>query len=501
MLVWVALLSVGTLGASDWSRFRGPNGSGVAETGALPIEFGPDTGVVWSTALPPGKSSPVLAGDRIYLTAHEDGELLTLALDRRTGKELWRRAAPDRRAERLHRLNDEAAPTPVTDGTNVYAFFGGYGLVAYGPEGENLWALPLGPFTNYHGMGSSPILVDGKLILVCDQDLDAYILAIDPSNGEILWKQSRPDFVHSFSTPIVSNVGRGDVEIIVPGSYRMTAYSTSGREVWRLQGLTYQVKSGPVIHGDSLFFNGWAVGGEPASRLELPAFSEVQRRFDANADHELDKKEIPAEWHPGNWAMHDRNKNGTMDARDWAHYRARRVSENACIAIRLGGQGDVTDSHLLWRHQKSLPEVSSPVVYRGVLYLVRNGGIVTTLDPATGAVLKQGRLRDALEGYYASPVAGDGKVYMFSDAGKGVVLEAGADWKVLRTNDLDEDVYATPAIGDGRLYVRTAGRLYCFGVQGTAGNGVARPDRPGLGSHPSPGPDGAGVSLVAASKP
>ena len=151
---------------------------------------------------------------------------------------------------------------------------------------------------------------------------------------------------------------------------------------------------------------------------------------------------------------------GTFNARAWAHYRARCVSENSRMAVRLGGRGDVTRSHVLWRHQKSLPDVASPIVYRGVLYLVRNGGIVTALDPVSGQVLKQGRLREALDGFYASPVAGDGKVYRSSDTGKV--------WRVVRTNDLGESVYATPAIGDGCLYIRAATRLYCFGGPGKA---------------------------------
>ena len=462
-LLACALSVLAAATASDWTRFRGPNGTGVADEGPLPVSFGPETNLVWETPLPRGKSSPVLTDTKIFLTAHEDGELLTIALDRATGRELWRRAAPSRRVERMHRLNDEAAPTPVTDGKNVFAFFGGYGLVSYDGDGAERWTLPLGPFTNYHGMGSSPILADGKLILVCDQDLEAYALAIDPSNGEILWKRPRPDFVHSFSTPVVHQAAAGDPVIVVPGSYRMTGYSTDGREVWRLKGLSYQVKSGPVVHGDRLYFSGWAVGGEPGARLELPGWDEVRDRFDSNGDGEISQSELRQDWLPNNWAMHDRNKNGTMDARDWAHYRARRISENSCMAIRLGGTGDVTGSHLLWRYQKSIPEVASPVLYRGVLYLVRNGGIVTTLDPASGSVLKQGRLREAIDGFYASPVAGDGKVYMASDAGRVVVLKAGGSWTVLSTNDLGEEVYATPAIADGKLFIRTASRLYCFG--------------------------------------
>ena len=461
-ILLAALLTAGVVAASEWTRFRGPNGSGVAEIGRLPVVFGPGINSQWEAPVPLGKSSPVLSDDRLYLTAAADGQLLTLAFNRTTGQESWRRAAPSRRLEHMHRRNHEASATPVTDGTNVYVFFGGYGLLAYGPNGEELWTLPLGPFTNFHGMGASPILVEGKLIMVCDQDLGAYLMAVDPANGEILWKRERPDFVHSFSTPVVYGQGSDGMEIIVPGSYRMTGYSPDGGEVWRLNGLTYQVKSSPVLAGDRLFFNGWAPGGEPAVRLELPPFAEMTERFDANGDAELDKEEVPSNWLPENWEMHDRNKNGSLNARDWAHYRARRVSENSCMAIQLGGRGDVTDSHRLWRYQKSLPDVASPVLYNGALYLVRNGGIVTTLDPASGEVLKQGRLSDAIDAYYSSPVAGDGKVYMFSETGKAVVLQADHDWSVLQTNDLGEEVYATPAIGSDCLYVRTATRLYCF---------------------------------------
>ena len=134
------------------------------------------------------------------------------------------------------------------------------------------------------------------------------------------------------------------------------------------------------------------------------------------------------------------------------------------MAIRLDGRGDITQSHVLWRHRKSLPDVSSPILYKGVIYLVRNGGIVTTLDPDTGAVLKQGRLRDALDGFYASPVAGDDKVYMASEVGNVVVIKAGRDWEVLETNHLNEAIYATPAIADGHLFARTQNHLYSFGT-------------------------------------
>jgi outer membrane protein assembly factor BamB len=264
--------------------------------------------------------------------------------------------------------------------------------------------------------------------------------------------------VHSFSTPIVHNR-----ELIVPGSYQMTSYDIStGEFIWRLRGLTYQVKSGPVLGNETLYFNGWAPGGEPTERMELPPFEEMLVNHDRNGDKKLSKEEIPKQWLPATWDMQDLNKDGLLDPKDWEYYRMRRTSSNSAMAIKLGGRGDVTKSHLLWRYDKSLPDVPGILLYRGVLYLVRNGGIVQTLDPATGKLLKQARLMHALDEYYASPVAGDGKVYMISRNGNVSVIEAGAEWKVAATGEFGEDVFATPAIADGHIWVRTATSLYDF---------------------------------------
>jgi outer membrane protein assembly factor BamB len=133
------------------------------------------------------------------------------------------------------------------------------------------------------------------------------------------------------------------------------------------------------------------------------------------------------------------------------------------MAVRLGGGGDMTATNILWRYYKSLPNASSPVVYRGVLYLVKEGGILTALDAETGKVLKQGRIAGAQEFFYASPVAADGKIYAPGEAGHVAVIKAGADWEVLAVNDMDEEVFASIAPLDERLYLRTRGALYCFG--------------------------------------
>jgi outer membrane protein assembly factor BamB len=461
-LIALLVLFAMTAQPGEWPRFRGDNGAGVFDKGRLPDEIAPDRNVQWKTSIPAGKSSPVVTENHIYLTGHQNGALLTLALDRRTGKVLWTREAPGHRTEKRHQLNDPAAPTPVSDGANVYVFFAGYGLISYAADGKERWKLPLGPFTNFHGMGASPVLADGKVLMICDQDQDAFLLAVDKETGKPVWKVERPDMVHSFSTPVIYR-GAGRAEVIIPGSYQMTSYDVSnGSLIWRVRGLTYQVKSGPVLDKDRLYFNGWAAGGEPSERIELPAFDEMLVNHDKDRDRKLSKDEIPKNWHPGTWDMQDLDKDGLLDSKDWQYYRMRRVSSNGAMAIKLGGRGDVTESHVLWRYDKSLPDVPGILLYRGVLYLVRNGGIVQTLDPATGKLLKQGRLTHALDEYYASPVAGDGKVYMISRNGTVSVLKAGAEWEITSSGELAEEVFATPAIADGHIWVRTATALYDF---------------------------------------
>jgi len=448
---------------ADWTRFRGPNGSGVADGGALPREIGADKNVVWKTTIPMGKSSPVVTSDRIFLTGHESGKLFTFALDRKSGRMLWRVEAPGHRDEKRNKLNDPASPTAVSDGSNVYVFFAGFGLVSYTGDGKERWRLALGPFTNFHGMGASPVLADGKVLMICDQDIDAFLIAVDQNTGKTAWKVMRPDMVHSFSTPIVHQTAPGKSEVIVPGSYQMTSYDVAtGKELWKVRGLTYQVKSVPVIGGNTLYFNGWAPGGEPSERMELPPFDQMIKDHDTDRDGKLSKSEVPKNWHPGTWDMQDLNKDGLLDGKDWEYYRMRRTSSNSAMAIKLGGSGDVTNTHVLWRYEKSLPDVPGILLYKNVLYLIRNGGILQTLDPATGAMLKQGRLPHALDEYYASPVAGDGKIYLISRNGNVSVLEAGGEWGITATGEFNEEVFATPAIADGHMWVRTTTALYDF---------------------------------------
>src|SRR6204780_2770386 len=459
------LLLALSLAGADWPQFRGPDGSGLCPScGSLPTEFGPQKNVLWKTELPAGKSSPVLAGDRIFLTASEGDDLITMCLSRITGQVQWRRSVRAARHEAQNRLNHRAAPTAVTDGKNVYVFFADFGLISYDFAGKQRWQLPLGPFNSQHGLVASPVHADGRVILVCDQDTDAYIIAVYADSGKIAWKTPR-DVINGYSTPTIYRPVRGPAQVIAAGSYQLTAYSiVDGERLWFVRGLTCQPKSLPTLAGDIVYFNGWTPGNDAGQQVELPTFAEAIAAADANHDGKLSQAELPPPWQPaGTWRAIDLDRDGFLNEREWEFFRTRRASRNALLAVKLGGSGDVTNTHVLWRFEKSLPDVPSPLVYKNVVFLVRSGGIATTLDAQTGKVVKQARLTGALEDYYASPVGVDGKVYIPSEHGKVVVLRAAGDWEVLAINEFDSDIYATPAISEGQMYIRTLDALYAIG--------------------------------------
>ncbi len=459
-------LLAASLAGGDWPQFRGPDGSGLCHScGRPPVEFGPQKNVAWKTAIPPGKSSPVLVGDRIFLTAAEGDDLVTMCLSRTTGEVRWRRSIRVTRRDARHTLNHRAAPTPVTDGKNVFTFFADFGLVSYDFEGNPRWQLPLGPFNSQHGVVASPVYADGRVVLVCDQDTEAYIIGVNADTGKIAWKTPR-EVINGYSTPVIHRPASGPAQVIAPGSYRLTAYSiVDGEELWFARGLTCQPKSAPTIAGGILYFSGWTTGNDTGEQVDLPPFAQVIAAADANRDGKLGQKELPQPWQPtGTWRAIDLDRDGLLNEREWTFFRTRRASRNGLFAVKLGGSGDVTDSHVLWRFEKSLPDVPSPLVYQDVVFLFRNGGIATTLDSRTGKVLKQARLTGALEDYYASPVGADGKVYIATEHGKVVVLRAKGDWEILAVNEFDSDIYATPAIDEGKIYLRTHDSLFAIGT-------------------------------------
>jgi outer membrane protein assembly factor BamB len=461
-LLTLVLVIANSALAADWPQFRGVNGLGVSADKNLPVQFGPQKNVVWKTELPPGHSSPIVAGSRIFVTAYEGEKLLTIGLDRASGKILWKREAPRPRREYMQETNSPASGSPVSDGRSVYVFFGDFGILCYGVDGEDRWRVPLGPFNNANGHGASPVLIDDMLILICDQDTDSYVLALDKATGQVRYRIERPEVTRSYSIPTIYRPKKGPAELIIPGSYLVVAYNLeTGEKLWWVRGMSWQQKSAAVVDGDMVYVCGWESGGDSATPAESPTWEEALARYDTNHDGKLTPAEVMREFR--NFGEYDLDRDQTMNEREWNFYRARKASQNIFVAIRAGGRGDVTDKRVLWRYRKSLPNVPSPLLYQGVLYLVRDGGIMTSLDPRTGEPFKVERLRGALDRYWSSPVAGDGKIYVLSESGKLTVLRADADFQILAQNDLDDVCFSTPAIADSRLYVRTRSALYSFG--------------------------------------
>ena len=478
-LLTVVLL-IGCLGGisladTDWSRFRGPNGTGVSDATNLPTEFGPDKSVVWKTSLPEGHSSPVLSRNRIFVTGFSGDKkapnLFVIALDRKTGRELWRRGIPRAKAGRLENVNGPASASPVTDGENVFAYFQDFGLISFTAEGKERWRVPMEPFNIFYGYGASPMLVDDKLILPVDQDGGSFLLAVDKNSGKTKWKIDRPEVISGYSTPTIYQPKTGAKQLLIPESFQLSAYSVAdGKRVWWVRGLACEMKSVASYDNEYLYVNGWGFPlNQPGKQIPTVDFAEGLKRYDKNKDGFVGRDEISGA-EPMDKVLapnygfdaFDSNRDAKLDARDWDVFRSMMASENGLLAIKLGGQGDMTDKAIRWKYQRPVPQVPSTLLYQGSLFMVNDSGILISFDPATGNVIKQGRLKGAIDKYFASPVGADGKVYLVSQDGTVSVVKATGEWEVLAVNVLGDEVFATPAIDDGKLYVRTKSTLYCF---------------------------------------
>lgn len=468
VLASVAILA-GVCGlAAEWSQFRGPNASGISDGKDLPLEFGPAKNVVWKTATPPGHSSPSVGESRIFLTAIDGDKLLTMALDRESGKILWRREAPRPRKQEIERpANSPVSATPATDGRNAFVFFQDFGLLAYGPDGNELWRAPLGPFNNPFGHGASPILAGNTLLMVCDQDTGSFLLALNKDSGKVLWRTERPHAQRGYATPILHKASDGSTQVIVAGSYRLSGYDLkTGKEIWWIRRLPWQIKPTPVIADNIIYFVTYSGESDPGEQENVPVFKEALAKLDLNKDGKLAKEEIVDAKAKARFEEYlDLDDSGFLEERDWTQFQERRLGENSTRAYRLGGKGDLTDQSFLWKNPRLLPNVPSPLVYQGVLYTLKEGGIFASYDIKTGEILKQARLQGAIGAYYASPIAADGKIYTISEEGNASVIQAGRDWQVLHVNDLDDECKATPAILGGKMYLRTKSALYCFAKQ------------------------------------
>lgn len=449
--------------AAHWPQFRGPEGLGIAEGKEPPVHFGPGSNVWWKAELPAGHSSPCIWNERIFLTGHDGKKLERMGLDGRTGMVRWREAVPAGKIEPAHRISGPASSTAVTDGERVYFYFGSFGLLACDWNGGEVWRLPLpAPMVEF-GTGTSPVLSGDRLFLVNDGDEGSFLVAVDKRTGRQLWRVERPEFRRGFSTPAVWRHD-GVEELVVPGSIWLASYNLAdGSERWRYSGTSRVANSTPVF-GDGLIFNSsWNIGGDEGERVTMEPFEEFAKAHDRNGDGKLTREEIPAGPVRDRFSQIDLNKDGLATAAEWQNMREMFASaENAVIALRPGGRGDITKSHVAWKSKRSLPYVSSPLFHRGRLYTVKNGGLFSCYDAKTGRVIYQDERLDAPGDYYSSAVAAGEKIYLASQNGVVSVIKAGDALEIVGRNDLKEQIFATPAIVDGVLYLRTAKALYAF---------------------------------------
>ncbi|MEO7157919.1 MAG: PQQ-binding-like beta-propeller repeat protein [Vicinamibacterales bacterium] len=394
----VRMLEVVGEGAKYWPRWRGPSGQGQVVGGPYNDTWSPNTSV-WKTAVPGrGNSSPIVWGDRVFLTTgYGNGERLSmLAYSRADGKKLWETFIPQSGVEYVHYKNGYASATPATDGQLVYASFGRHGLFAFDFNGRLVWQHKFGAFDNYHGPAGSPVLYKDRIFIFQDANpapgQTAFVGAFDTRTGKPIWQTPRRESI-GWGTAIVINTGQRD-ELVVSSQYRVAAYDPdSGKELWTVRGNTGEVIPTPVVAHGLVFVSSGRAG--------------------------------------------------------------------PTIAIRPGGSGDVTGTHVAWSSPRGSPFVPSAIVVGDLLYLINDmQSILTVYDAASGKLVYQNRLGVAIrEGFSASPVHVDGRVFFTNDDGQTFVVEAGRTFKLLHVNELGEQTLASPALVDGTWYWRTANSL------------------------------------------
>ncbi|MGH9721285.1 MAG: PQQ-binding-like beta-propeller repeat protein [Bryobacteraceae bacterium] len=397
----VAMIGDEGEGKRYWPRWRGPSGQGVVPDGAYVDTWSDTQNVAWKVELPgSGNSSPVIWGDRIFLTAAYEGGLRRsiLCLRRSDGKVLWETFAPNASPERTNRKNGHASGTPATDGERVYAYLGNHGLLAVDLDGKQVWHRGLGDVSAYHGTACSPLLYKDRVILYQDQQRPAhsFVAAFEKRTGKTVWWTGRQEQV-GWGSPVAIRAGNRD-EIIVSGQERVCAYDpNSGKELWRADGNLFEVTPTPVAGHGLLFCSSGRAG--------------------------------------------------------------------PTLAIRPGGAGDVTGTHVAWSTPRGSPFIPSPVLYGEHLYTVNDmTSIASCFEARTGKSMWQGRLGEAhRESFSASPIGVNGKVFFTNDSGDTFVLRAGPKFELLHVNRLNERVLSSPALVDGRWYIRTERRLLAIG--------------------------------------
>jgi outer membrane protein assembly factor BamB len=396
--------------AENWPQFRGPTGQGLSSEKNIPTRWSATDNVAWKTPIPgDGWSSPIVYGDRVFATSTTDAgkTCRVIALDRRSGQILWNKEVLQQETRRKEQKNSYATPTPITDGKHVYAVFGGGGIVALDFEGNIAWTYDKVKFYSRHGLGASPVLYENLLVMPFD---GSHAAPEEQIGWKIPWEEARI----------------------------LALDKDKGTIVW-------EAKRGPsrIAHTTPL------VVPAPEPRLYSTA-GDVIQAFDLR-----DGRRLWSAYSQGEGVVPSPVLIGNVLV------TCSGFEKSTIRAVRLGGEGDVTKTHIAWEQTKGVPSQSSLIYVQPYLYAVTNTGVVSIFDPASnGELLDQGRTPGD---YSASPVAADGKIYFTSEQGDTTVVEAGRQFKAIGANSLGERIQATPAISQGQILIRTAKNLYCIG--------------------------------------
>jgi outer membrane protein assembly factor BamB len=409
-----------------------------------------------------------------------DETFSVFALDAATGEELWRRDFATGRLLEIHQSNSHASSTPAADDERVYVYFSTLGMLALdAATGDDVWQrdLPVPYFVFKWGPGMSPVLHGDKVLFCQDDDLAPAFYAFDKRTGEIVWQDDRSDMAVNYTHPVICETETGP-EIVLAGTRQLIGYDPdSGQRLWHANVLLRNIKTTPVCL-EGVIYISLQSGGIANQWL-----ASVDRYEKGNSDGKLTKDEVqafvgevpvPEAFYKKTFDRGDKNGDGVLEGEELdlaflnadnfagARFDAENPADEYILAVRGGGRGDVTQTHLLWKHPtKQTDHIVSPLVIDGRMLLVKAGGISTCYEIDKGEMLwGPKRINNAGE-YFASPVSGDGKIYVAGENGHVVVLAAGPELEVLARNDLGESILATPAIADGRIFIRTRTKLVC----------------------------------------
>ena len=488
-----SVLAISPVQAEDWPQFRGPNCNGISTSKvAMPAEFSPTKNVLWSAAIGDGVGCPIIAGGRVFVSALGDpGHVALYAFDAASGRFEWGKQWDMGDATKVHKTNSLAATTPASDGKRVYFYHAYVGMVALdAKDGDIEWhrEMPVPYYIFDWGPAMSPVLYKDKLLFVQDDDLHAALYALDTKTGKLLWKDDRSDQAVNYSHPIVAKGSQGD-EIVVGGTGMLIGYDPeNGKRLWHARTLLRNIKTTPVSFGDRIKVS-LQSGGIANQWLQSADAKGAEVGRGGNGDGKLSKaqmqamvgkRKIPEAFFKRTFDKGDLNKDGVLEGieldkaflseNNFAGARFDTPSEKAgdqsIHAVRAGGRGDVTKTHVLWMHNPSqIDHIVSPLVVDGRMLLVKGGGIATGFEIAGGKKLwGPKRINNTCE-YFASPIYADGKIYIAGENGYMVVLKSSDKLEILAKNDMGEPIVGTPAIADGRMIVRTRGHLYCVGLK------------------------------------